>query len=41
MTTPWRWIIGLATGLLSLGGCATAAQRPFATENVPSAAGFR
>jgi len=41
MTTPWRWMIGLTAGLLVLGGCATAAQRPFATENVLSAAGFQ
>lgn len=41
MTTSWRWIIGLAAGLLALGGCATASQRPFATENVLSAAGFQ
>jgi hypothetical protein len=41
MTTPWRWMIGLAAGLLALGGCATAAQRPFATENVLSTAGFQ
>jgi hypothetical protein len=45
MTTSWRWTNGLAgrlaAGLLALGGCASASQRPFATENVLSAAGFQ
>lgn len=29
------------SNLLALGDCATAVQRPFAAENVPSAAGFQ
>ena len=41
MTTSRRWIIGLGGALLALGGCATASQRPFATENVLAAAGFQ
>ena len=41
MATSWRWIVGLGAGLLALGGCATASQRPFATENVLSVSGFQ